>query len=377
MKKKILIVSSASYNSGGKAKFTQLLYDKLKKESKYKVYLINTLRSKFIRRSNPNCSSIGYKYVISNGFIRFIDVIINSFLFKIQFVSKLIKIKPDIVQIHTSSYFDFWDNSIFILIARFFRFKVIVRVGGGAFDKFYLNSSLFIKKIIRRIFLVVDQLIIQSKYWYDFFIQNNLRKHNIIIVPNFVDMNFWNNENYNTAKDVAKFKILFIVGNAEHRKGYHDLMPAFNELINNYHNLHLTLVALGRKLESKYKPLVKMGNLRIINHIQGDSKLKVFKESDVYILPTHSEGFPNTILEAMAAELPIITTNIPQIASFLENGENAILVTPGNKKEIKNAILQFYNDKQLRNRISINNTIKCKKDFDISKIVGYFKTIYD
>ncbi|TSA25907.1 glycosyltransferase [bacterium] len=372
MKKKILIVSCASYSSGGKAKFTQLIYDYLKEYSGYNILLLNTERSKRTKKSKV--SNAGYLHIFNNDLIRFFDIIINSVRHKFIFLKSLIFDRPDYVQIHTSSYWDFYDNSTYIMVAKIFRIKNILRVGGGGFSNFYNKGNFLSKCYVKLIFSSVDFLICQSEFWKSFFLENNLKKNNIIIIPNFVDFNYWQ-KSYGK-KQTNEMNLLFIPGGDERVKGYYDLLPVFKE-ISEKTNITMTIVGLNKQIEDEYKYLVDNGKIKIIENISGEIKLEIFKKANIYILPSYLEGFPNTILEAMAAGLPIITTNIPSISAIVENEKNALLVTPGNKKEIKNAILRLYKDNQLCNRMSINNIVKCKQNFDISKIIGYFKTIYD
>lgn len=61
----------------------------------------------------------------------------------------------------------------------------------------------------------------------------------------------------------------------------------------------------------------------------------------MYILPSYNEGLPIAILEAMSYKHPIISTPVGGIPEIIETHENGILVRPGNKKEIAEAIKYY------------------------------------
>jgi glycosyltransferase involved in cell wall biosynthesis len=80
--------------------------------------------------------------------------------------------------------------------------------------------------------------------------------------------------------------------------------------------------------------------------------LKVeYRNSDVFVLPTYMEGVPRVILEAQAAGLPVVTTTVGGIPGAVKDGEDAILVPPGDPQAIANAILRIINDEELRKRM--------------------------
>jgi glycosyltransferase involved in cell wall biosynthesis len=60
---------------------------------------------------------------------------------------------------------------------------------------------------------------------------------------------------------------------------------------------------------------------------------------DVFVLPSLSEGCPNTLLEAMAAGRPIVATKTGAIPEIIRDGENGLLVDPGDSDQIRDAVL--------------------------------------
>jgi glycosyltransferase involved in cell wall biosynthesis len=65
---------------------------------------------------------------------------------------------------------------------------------------------------------------------------------------------------------------------------------------------------------------------------------------NLFVLPTHREGFPNTILEAQAAELPVITTLATGAVDSLENGVSGLLTPVGDVPALADAVLSLLSD---------------------------------
>ena len=372
--KKVLIVSPSSYYLGGKANFTKLVYESLLKSKVINVHLLNTSSTNKRRGAYEYLAS--YKGILDGSIRRNLRVLSMILWNKIRLFNSCLSFKPSIIQLHSSSYVNFWDNSIYFNIAKLFRKKIVIRLGGGGFDHFYNNGSKLTKFVIRKILNNADHLIIQSGYWQDFLLKANIITRTSII-PNFVDCNYWQSpiaKHKLTSNEF--FDILFMVGSEVKVKGYYDVMPVFEELIKDGYKYRLHLVGLGRKLEKRYEYLINKEFLIFYDHIKGKEKLSLYRSCDLFLLPTYLEGFPNTIFEAMAAGIPIITSNIPQIRAYLKE-ENVIFVSPGNKLELKKSIIHAYENPSEMECLVKNNIEKVSNEFDVMKIEEYFKKLYN
>lgn len=105
-------------------------------------------------------------------------------------------------------------------------------------------------------------------------------------------------------------------------------------------------------------------------HLTKERLLEVYRESDIFVLPTyHPEGFPTSIAEAMSAGLPIITTEIRGAADHLSEGTNALFVAPRDPAAIADAIMRLVDDDELRGRIGRANVEKVQ-EFAPDRVAG-------
>lgn len=96
----------------------------------------------------------------------------------------------------------------------------------------------------------------------------------------------------------------------------------------------------------------------------GPRLLRSYRESDILVLPTLSEGFPRVLYEAMSQSLPIVTTPVGGIPALMVHGVNALLVPPENPEAIAQAVERLIRDRELRETL-IQNGIRT-----IREIVG-------
>ena len=98
--------------------------------------------------------------------------------------------------------------------------------------------------------------------------------------------------------------------------------------------------------------------------------------ADVFVLPSRSEGSPNVLLEAMAANLPIVTTEVGGVPEMVTNNESALLVPPSDPPALARAISSLLTDKDLAQRLVNGAAILVDTRFDPENYVRSLVKIY-
>ncbi|HBN06083.1 MAG TPA: hypothetical protein DD434_09915 [Bacteroidales bacterium] len=172
-------------------------------------------------------------------------------------------------------------------------------------------------------------------------------EHNILskikILPNAIDLDLFKDLDANFCEDEGNCFTFLYVGQLIKRKGLKWLINAFRLLVDSYDNekqLKLVLVGDGQQRENLEKMVKKMGLSRSVD-FKGIIKDKaeiaaIYKNSDVFVLPSLSEGFPTVILEAMYFGLPVIATDILGIKEHFESCIS--LVPPRNAEKLAEAM---------------------------------------
>jgi len=364
MKPRVLLLGrfpkSTDKIQGGQAKFlANLMGSNLGR----KFDLIKFSNARPLKKDVLNNS--GYNVLLNSGFKRTVvgTLITLNKIAMLPFI--LIKSRPDIVQIHTSDYLNFWENSINIIIAKLFLRKVIVRFGGSMFNVFFERSPSPIKTLIRAILQLPDKIIVQSRFWESYF-SKLVDKNKIVILPNCIDWRLY--ENKKRKKTSEYLDVLFLGSIYAKRKGIFDILKSIPLVLEKHSNIRFILVVPNKEIKALCSNKKFANSVVFKEWINGSEKLETFKNSDIYILPSYGEGFPNTILEAMASGLPVIATNVGAIPEVIIEGENGFLINPGDYQSLSNCLLELINNKRLREKMGENNVRKVKNQYDVSLV---------
>jgi glycosyltransferase involved in cell wall biosynthesis len=91
----------------------------------------------------------------------------------------------------------------------------------------------------------------------------------------------------------------------------------------------------------------------VLARVDRDQLYEQLQRADVFLFPTLSEGFSCALLEAMAAELPIVTTSVGAAADLLDNGRNGVLVPCANASALVAAVFKMESDVQTRRALGV------------------------
>lgn len=232
---------------------------------------------------------------------------------------------------------------------------IVLRIG-GTWDYPRDDFKFFFSKVIR--FFTVPYVLTNCKK-----VVTNARhlkeryngfNDNIEVVYNGVDTNlFYSNKRKEKLKE--KIKVIF-VGSLNKNKGVEILAEASLELKDDF---DFTFVGDG-PLENKLKE--RYSHINFTGKVDHEMVSKLLRTSDIMILPSFSEGFPNILLEGMSCGLPVIGTRVGGIPEMIDHEENGLLIDPGSKKEIKKA-LSYLRDEEERKRLGKNAREKVLSNF--------------
>lgn len=105
----------------------------------------------------------------------------------------------------------------------------------------------------------------------------------------------------------------------------------------------------------------------IINYIPAQSDVRPYLDSsEVFVLPSYREGTPRSVLEAMAMEMPIITTNAPGCKETVVDGCNGFLVDVKNSEQLANAMEKFILDRKLVSKMGAESLKVAQQKYDVN-----------
>jgi phosphatidylinositol alpha-mannosyltransferase len=173
------------------------------------------------------------------------------------------------------------------------------------------------------------------------------------IIPNGVDLDrFTDAEPYENLRD-GTLNILFI-GRLEERKGLIHLLKAYHRLRKRKVDARLLVCGAGPKLR-EYKRFVGLRGIRdveFLGRVSDDEKVRYFASADIFCAPnTGQESFGIVLLEAMAAGVPIVASDIHGFKRVVERNVQGLLVEPRNPRALAAALYTLARDPDLRHEL--------------------------
>ena len=186
----------------------------------------------------------------------------------------------------------------------------------------------------------------------------------IRVIYNGVDTNLFRNHN-GIVKDP---KSIIFVGNTEDRKkGIIHLLQAV-KTINSECPVKLTIVDGGAPQTAYAPSLVREYGLHnqvtIVRRLSGEELVQHYAAAEIAAVPSLFEGFGFPAAEAMACELPVITTKAGALPELVSDGDNGIVIDPGNVPALAAAIKRLLEDEELRRKMGLAGRETAKRKFN-------------
>jgi len=314
-------------------------------------------------------------------------------------VIRIIRYRPEIVYYYVTAtklgwiYKDIWC----ILGSKLLFRKVVIHMRAGHFRRNYTEMSWLYRKLVRYACSRVDLAIVQSDTLKDQF-KDLVQPEKIEVVPNMIDT-----IKYAPDPSINKENEIFFMGFLSKAKGYTDLLKALPIVVEAHNDIKFSIAGTklkkernditnfltGERLtwedpEEVYNAYIKgkfENNFTYLGVINETEKIAQFRKSLMFVLPSYSEGFSMSVLEAMSTGTPIIASPVGALSDIIENNSNGILIEPGNPKELGQAIILLLEDINLREKISKNSRSLVlemfSKEIVSQKYVELFKKVLD
>ncbi|WP_439474441.1 glycosyltransferase [Algoriphagus formosus] len=164
------------------------------------------------------------------------------------------------------------------------------------------------------------------------------------------------NEKISSVSFSKKNEILF-VGRIEKRKGIFEIINAAKKINEIFPDYQIRLIGSGNDIE-EVKKIIEFEGISnvILNGPIFNSKelMKFYKEAKLFLFPSHDEGFPRVLYEAMLFKLPIITTFVGNIPGLMENNINCLRIDTKSADSIVNAVDFILSNPDLQNELIEN-----------------------
>jgi glycosyltransferase involved in cell wall biosynthesis len=277
-----------------------------------------------------------------------------------------------LVHVHTASGPSFWRKLFFIMLTFLTGRKLVLHVHGGNFDAFAnTQSGALGRAIIRYALRQTSCIIALSERWRQWF-SDFAPGCKVSVIFNPVRMPAGIN------RAAHSNLMLLFLGKMCRDKGNYDLLGALMLLLPQYPGLRLVCAGDGEAAGV----MARAAELGIAHAVEtpgwvaGEAKARLFTAADVFVLPSYFEGMPMSILEAMAYGVPVVATPVGGIPETITDGEEGLLISPGDIPALADALARLLADPPLANRMGQAGRHKVEKLFSAESIVRQVETVY-
>jgi glycosyltransferase involved in cell wall biosynthesis len=179
-------------------------------------------------------------------------------------------------------------------------------------------------------------------------------------------------------------KVIGFIGRLVREKGVEELFEAMGQVIREIPEAKLLVVGdtlasdRDRRTTERLQELIKRNNLEDVIKFTGfrEDIPELLTIMDLFVLPSHREGMPRSILEAMAAGKPVVATNIRGCREEVVHGETGYLVRVNDPCKLANAIIEIMSDKILAEQMGKAGRQRAVEFFDEAQILEKQLGIY-
>lgn len=255
--------------------------------------------------------------------------------------------RPAIVHAHSASHASFFRKSLLLLISRRCGARTVFHLHGGGFRDFAINESGPLARWWIRHTLEASSVVIALSDGWAAFVSGFAPKAKVRVVPNSVDV-----RRLSSALAEEPGRILFL-GRADTPKGVYDLLAAVAALAPEYPQVRLAVGGDGdlALLRTRAAQLGVEQRLEVLGWIGAQDKAGQLARASVFCLPSHAEGLPMAMLEAMAVGKAVVVSNVGGIPEAVTDGDNGLLVPARDVQALAAALSRLLSDEALRRRI--------------------------
>lgn len=269
-------------------------------------------------------------------------------------------------------------KGIFLLAGKAAGIPVVLHHHGAEFIPEYERRSEIYRGLVARLVRAADLNIVLGKPWAEFL------EHRIG-VPGSRLLLMYNAVPDPTGLAPARPRHradapleLLTLANLSPRKGIDDLLPVIAALLQEGWKLRLTLAG-GGEVERYRRMAENLGiadRCRFTGWVSPDEVRRLLCDADIFVLPSFHEGLPMSILEAMSFGLPVVATPVGSIGEALSSGETCLLVRPGDRLALADALRALLGSPSLRATLGSAGRQAFERRFDIVSYVDRLLDVY-
>lgn len=278
--------------------------------------------------------------------------------------------KPTALHIATSGNISLIRDTAVALVGKTLRANVVLHLHHGRLPKILQRRSLerTLMDILARL---IDTLIVLDKSSAD---EADKRWRNISVE---VIANPVARRDAAIVSESSETQNILYLGWVVPNKGVEDLLEVWGRLAPKFPDWRLNLVGgVAEDYRAELSTRYASERWKITGEVTHGQAMQTLGASDILVLPSYSEGFPNVILEAMSFGKPVVATTVGGIPEMLSQGEG-LLVSPGALLELQAALSKLMADDTYRTETGSKGHERVNQEYDVSLVVHGYRRLWE
>jgi glycosyltransferase involved in cell wall biosynthesis len=277
-------------------------------------------------------------------------------------------IRAEIVHVHLAGEISLLRKLPVLFMAKALRRRLIVHVHACSEESLFMKTPRWAWKYSLH---AADCVIALSPSW-----AKTIRRHatsaHVVVIPNPVKLFLPAKREHNLSP-----RVLY-VGKLEGRKGYDTLITAAAIVLKEFPQTEFWFAGHG-ELDAARGQAERLGissRVRFLGWVAGIELEQIYNEVDMFCLPSHNEGVPMSMLEAMSHELPVICTPVGGVPDVIEDGSNGLFVEPGSSESVAAGILRLLHEPAFAASIAQSGRKTVEKMCSLDAVAAQMTAIY-
>lgn len=344
---RVLLVSSKASSRGGISNWVRLIteYAKTNPQKDIDIITVETMSYKGLKHGF-------FEKFVANGF--------DIFRIKTEVKEKCEKNKPDIIHITATGEWSTFRDIAVLKVARKMHIPAVYHTHFGKLPDFKAADGFRWKMLKKAIgdSNAIWTIDLQTKSAVNDAFPNKITEY----APNPINMNDLPQET--TLPD----KSILYLGWIVKTKGIEELLEAWKTIYVEYPEYTLKLVGpYDKEYMSILKEKYDFSGVIVLGRIEHNDAMNELAKSQMFILPSYSEGFPNVVMEAMALSKPIIATSVGAIPDMLSE-DCGLIIEPRSPEAIINAVRTFISNPSMMEEVATKGYQRVKNKYDIEVV---------
>ena len=282
--------------------------------------------------------------------------------------------KVDVVHLHMSFRGSALRKLILLWLASLFHVGTVLHIHGSEFELWCNSLRPWKRWLLVATLRRASRIIVLGEFWRRFLTDGlQLNPNKVHIVHNGVPLPPPRDRSLNG--EPCHILCLGLLGP---RKGTPELLKALADPTLAQYSWRATIAGNGAvdMYRHEAQQLKLSERVCLPGWVDADRVASYLNEADIFVLPSHNEGLPVAILEAMAVGLPVITTTVGAIPDLVVEGQTGTMVTPGTVDALAAALVSFVSDPELRARCGALGRERVIAAFSINHTAARIAALY-